>query len=70
MVRHKQATARTCPPGDWVRFEAEVKAPLRARVGWHAPDDAPAALRTSEAYEAVYAVLAAAFEAPARRRAA
>jgi hypothetical protein len=51
------ADARACPADDWPRFARTVKAPLRALVGWGA-DDAPAALRTSEAYDAVYRRLA------------
>lgn len=62
-LRDLETAAASCPPGDWRAFEAVVKAPLRRLVGLLADDDAPASLRTSGAYESVYAALVGRWEA-------
>jgi hypothetical protein len=54
--------AASLEPGDWKGWERAVKRPMAALVGYLAGDDAPAALRTPAAYEAVYLALLDAWE--------
>ena len=42
--------------GRWAEYE-RVKCLVQARVGWHAPDNAPNEIRTPRAYEIVMAAL-------------
>lgn len=62
------AVARQLAPDDWPGYEAHIKAPLAELVGFYAPDDTLAALRTPEAYEAAIAHLVDAFEQPIEQR--
>lgn len=56
-----RTTAASVGPGDWIAWHLVVKQPLVRLIGWYAVD-APPALRTPVAYEAVYQELLDAWE--------
>jgi hypothetical protein len=61
-LRELRAIAATLEPGDWQTWDARVKAPMMRLVGYLAGPDAPPALCTSAAYDAVYMAMLDAWE--------